>query len=83
MPEGPVQYSLPEERLTVEQAVQAYTRNSAYARFSEDRLGTLEPGKEADLVVLSQDIFTVAHESIGRTKPVMTMVGGKIVYEAK
>jgi predicted amidohydrolase YtcJ len=54
---GTPEYNLPEERITVEQAVRAYTRASAYARFSEDRLGSLEPGKEADLVVLSQDIF--------------------------
>jgi predicted amidohydrolase YtcJ len=82
-PEGPPSYSLPEERLTVEQAVQAYTKNSAYARFSEKLIGTLELGKEADLAVLSQDIFTVAHDKIGHTKAMMTMVGGKVVYEMK
>jgi predicted amidohydrolase YtcJ len=69
-----------DERITVEQAVNAYTRGSAYARFSEDRLGTLEPGKEADLAVLSQDIFAVAHDEIGKTRVIMTMVGGKIVF---
>jgi predicted amidohydrolase YtcJ len=72
---------MPEEAVTVEQAVNAYTRAAAYARFSEDKLGTLEPGKEADLVVLSQDIFTVAHEDIGKTKAMMTMAGGKVVFE--
>jgi hypothetical protein len=70
----------PEERLTVEQAVKAYTQGSAYARFSEDRLGTLEAGKEADLVVLSQDIFSVKPEEIGKTKAVTTMVAGKVVF---
>jgi len=75
---------VPDERITVEQAVNAYTRGSAYARFSEDRLGTLEPRKEADLAVLSQDIFSVAHDEIGKTKVLMTMVGGKVVFaEAK
>ncbi|MGD1097260.1 MAG: amidohydrolase family protein, partial [Bryobacteraceae bacterium] len=75
------EYFMPEEAVTVEQAVNAYTRAAAYARFSEDKLGTLEPGKEADLVVLSQDIFTVAHEDIGKTKAMMTMAGGKVVFE--
>jgi predicted amidohydrolase YtcJ len=75
------EYFMPEEAVTVEQAVNAYTRAAAYARFSEDKLGTLEPGKEADLAVLSQDIFTVAHEDIGKTKAMLTMAGGKVVFE--
>ena len=72
----------PEERITVEQAVNAYTQGSAYARFSEDKLGTLEAGKEADLAVLSQDIFSVNPEEISKTKVVTTMVAGKVVYSA-
>ncbi len=71
----------PEERLTVEQAVNAYTQGSAYARFSDDRLGTLEPGKEADLAVLSQDIFSVKPDEIGKTEVLTTMVAGKVVFE--
>jgi predicted amidohydrolase YtcJ len=71
----------PEERLTVEQAVDAYTQGSAYARFSEDKLGTLEAGKEADLAVLSQDVFSVNPEEIGKTKVLTTMIAGKVVYE--
>jgi len=78
-----LQAYVPEEQITVEQAVNAYTKSSAFARFSEDRLGTLEPGKEADLAVLSQDIFSVAHEEIGKTKIWMTMVGGKMVFQDK
>ena len=70
----------PEERITVQQAVDAYTQGSAYARFSDDRLGTLEAGKEADLVVLSQDIFSMKPEEIGKTTVLKTMVGGKIVF---
>jgi len=70
----------PEERITVEQAVNAYTQGSVYARFSEDKLGTLEVGKEADLAVLSQDIFSVKPEEISKTKVVTTMVAGKVVY---
>jgi hypothetical protein len=72
----------PEERITVKQAVNAYTQGSAYARFSEDRLGTLEVGKEADLAVLSQDIFSVKPEEIGKTAVLSTMVAGKVVFTA-
>jgi predicted amidohydrolase YtcJ len=71
---------VPDERITVEQAVTAYTRGSAYARFSDDRLGALEPGKEADLAVLSQDIFAVPHDEIGKTTVLTTMVAGKVVF---
>jgi hypothetical protein len=71
---------VPEERLTVEQAVNAYTQGSAYARFSDDRIGTLEAGKEADLAVLSQDIFSIKPEEIGKTKVEMTLAGGKVVF---
>jgi predicted amidohydrolase YtcJ len=77
---GTPEYSLPDERITVEQAVTAYTKTGAYANFSEKRTGTLEVGKFADLAVLSQDIFTAPHETIGATHVVMTMVGGKVVF---
>jgi predicted amidohydrolase YtcJ len=70
-----------DQRLTVEQAVDAYTRGSAFARFSDQVLGTLEVGKEADLAVLTQDIFSVRHEEIGNTQVILTMVGGKIVFD--
>ena len=70
----------PEERITVEQAIRAYTMGSAYARFSEDSLGSLETGKFADLAVLSQDVFRVSPDKISDTHVVMTMVGGKIVF---
>ncbi len=71
----------PEERISVEQAVRAYTLGSAYARFSEDKLGSLETGKEADLAVLSQDIFSVPAETISKTKVKLTMVAGKVVFQ--
>jgi predicted amidohydrolase YtcJ len=72
---------VPEERISVEQALKGYTLGSAYARFSDDQLGSLEAGKEADLAILSQDIFSAAADRIGKTKVVMTMVGGKMVFE--
>lgn len=71
----------PEERISVEQAVRAYTLGSAYARFSEDKLGSLEIGKEADLAVLSQDIFSVPTETISKTKVELTMVAGRVVFQ--
>jgi predicted amidohydrolase YtcJ len=74
-------YVREEERLTVRQAVDAYTRGGAYARFSDTQTGTLEPGKEADLAVLSQDIFSVKSSEIGKTQVLMTVVGGKTVFE--
>jgi predicted amidohydrolase YtcJ len=57
----------PEQRVTVMQAVDAYTRGSAYAEFADDQVGTLEVGKFADLAVLSQDIFSVPPKAIGKT----------------
>lgn len=72
----------PEERITVQQAVDAYTKGAAYAAFMDDHVGTLEIGKEADLVVLSQDVFTVAAGDIGKTRALMTLIGGKTVYDS-
>ncbi|MEA3108713.1 MAG: hypothetical protein QOI88_3318 [Gammaproteobacteria bacterium] len=74
---------VPDERITVEDAVGAFTRGSAYAAFSDDRVGTLEIGKLADLAVLSQDIFSADPLSIGKTRVTLTMVGGKIVFRAQ
>ena len=71
----------PEERISVTQAIDAYTRNAAYAAFRDHDVGTLEKGKLADLAVLSQDIFTVAPGEIAKTRVLQTWVGGKLVYE--
>ncbi|MBF9143477.1 amidohydrolase [Hymenobacter properus] len=73
----------PKEALTREQAVRAYTAGAAYAEFQEQQKGTLAPGKLADLAVLSQDIFTVPPPALPGTVSELTMVGGKVVYEAK
>jgi hypothetical protein len=73
---------VPDERITVDDAVRAFTLGSAYAAFSDDRVGTLEVGKLADLAVLSQDIFSADPLSIGNTRVTLTMVGGKIVFRA-
>jgi predicted amidohydrolase YtcJ len=72
----------PSEAITREQAVTAYTLTSAYAEFQEKEKGTLEPGKLADIAVLSQDIFTVPARELPKTVSVLTLVGGKVVYKA-
>lgn len=74
----------PELKITVEEAVEAYTLGSAYASFDEDRLGSIAAGKLADLVVLSDDILDPKNrDTIGEATVVMTIVGGKIVYAAR
>ena len=71
---------IPEQKITVEQALKAYTSGGAYAAFEEKIKGTLEPGKLADFVILDQDLFKVAPEKIGDVKVVATYVGGKKVF---
>jgi predicted amidohydrolase YtcJ len=73
----------PEERLSVREAVDGYTRGGAHASFLDQWVGTLTKGRYADLVVLSQDIFTVPASGIGKTRALLTMVGGKIVFDAE
>ncbi len=72
----------PSEAISREQAVIAYTRTAAYAEFAEQDKGTLTVGKVADLAVLSQNIFTVPIAKMLQTESVLTMVDGKVVYEA-
>jgi predicted amidohydrolase YtcJ len=73
----------PREAISRGQAVTAYTLTAAYAEFAEKEKGSLEPGKLADLAVLSQDVFTVPPMEMPKTESVLTMVGGKIVYDSK
>ncbi len=73
----------PHQAITREQAVIAYTLTAAYAEFAEKDKGSLEPGKFADLAVLSQDIFSVPPPELPKTESVLTMVGGKIVFDVK
>jgi len=74
---------LPQERITLEQAIHGYTMGAAIAGRRDKTEGSLEPGKLADLIVLSQDLFTMDPHKIGQTKVMLTMVGGKVVYETK
>jgi hypothetical protein len=75
--------SNPKEAITREQAVRAYTYGSAFAEFAENDKGTIAGGKLADLVVLSQDIFAAPVPELPKTRSVLTIVGGKIIYDAK
>jgi len=70
----------PEQKISVEEAVRAYTSSCAYAEFGEKNKGTLETGKLADIVVLDQDIFRISSDQIQKTNVVYTIVGGRIVY---
>jgi len=72
----------PEQRLTVAEALHAYTVENAYAEFQEQTKGSLAPGKLADLVVLSDDILNLPPERIRDAFVTMTIVGGRIVYRA-
>ncbi len=70
-----------EQAMTRGQALRSYTLDAAYAAFEEDQKGSLEPGKLADLVVLSRDILQVPAEEIVRTEVDLTILGGRIVFE--
>lgn len=70
----------PKEKITVAQAVNAYTKGAAYASYEENLKGSLEIGKLADMVVLSKDIFKIAPEELLKTEILTTIWDGKIVY---
>lgn len=72
---------LPEEKLSVMEAVRLFTSDAAYASFDEARLGTLEVGKLADLVILDGNIFELRGKELLEAKVAMTLVGGRVVYE--
>jgi predicted amidohydrolase YtcJ len=71
------------QTITREEALIAHTRHNAYVVFQESNIGSLAPGKYADLLILDRDYLTVPADQIIDLRPVLTMVGGKTVYEAK
>lgn len=71
------------ETISREDALIAHTRRNAYFVFQENNLGSIQPGKLADLVVLDRDYLTIPEDQIAAVKPVMTIVGGRIVYSSK
>lgn len=78
-PEGWV----PEQKITLEEAIHAYTMGSAYAEFQEHLKGSLTPGKLADVVVLDRDLFAINAADLDKVKVTLTVVDGRVVYEGK
>jgi len=73
---------VPAQKITVEEAVRAYTAGSAFAEFTEADKGTLAPGALADIVILSEDVFTIVPARIRDVKVRTTIVGGRVVFDA-
>jgi predicted amidohydrolase YtcJ len=71
---------IPEQRITLAEAIEAYTLGSAYAEFADAQKGSVAPGKLADVLILDADLFAIAPEKIKDAKVVTTVVGGKVVY---
>jgi predicted amidohydrolase YtcJ len=72
---------VPEQKITVEQALRAYTTGSAYAGFQEKEVGVLKPGMLADVVMIDRDLTRIPPEAIRDAHVVLTMVGGRIVFD--
>jgi predicted amidohydrolase YtcJ len=71
----------PDQRMSRVEALKSYTVNNAYAAFEEKVKGSLEPGKLADITVLSKDIMTIPEDEILATDVVYTIVGGKVAFD--
>ena len=78
-----IEVGIPEERISVEQALRAYTRDAAFASFRESDTGSIERGKLADFVILDRDLTRIAPETIADARVVTTVVGGRVVYQAR
>jgi predicted amidohydrolase YtcJ len=74
---------IPEQKITVEDALRAYTTGAAYASFEESDKGSLAPGKLADVVIIDRDLTKIAPESIREAKIQYTIVGGRVMYDRK
>jgi len=73
----------PDQKLTMEEAIRLYTLDSAYAEYMEGRKGMIKTGYLADVVIVNQDLMTIPHEQIMKTKVDVTIVGGKVVFDRK
>ncbi len=82
-PGGPAGAWVPEEAISLDECISSYTLGSAYAEFAEKDKGQIQPGKLADIVVLSNDVTQVTPERILKTEVLMTFVGGRLVYKKK
>jgi hypothetical protein len=74
---------VPEQKISVAEAIEAYTMGAAYAEFAEKEKGSITPGKLADLVMLGEDVLRIDPAAIKHVKVEMTVVGGRIVYRAE
>ena len=74
---------VPEQKISLEEAIRAYTIGSAYAEFSEHRKGTISPAKLADLVVLERDLYNTDPSNLDRNRVLVTIVGGQVVFNAE
>ena len=74
---------VPEQKISVEEALRAYTSGSAYAVVAEGRRGQLKPGYLADLVLLDRDLTRIPPEEIAQVKVVTTVMGGRVVFSAR
>jgi predicted amidohydrolase YtcJ len=74
---------IPEQKITVDEALRGFTYGSAYAEFQDKVKGTLETGKLADMIIVSDDIFTIDPVKIKDAKVLTTIMDGRVVYEAK
>jgi len=74
---------VPEQKITLGEALRAYTEGNAYATFNEGKWGTLAPGYYADLVVVEPNLFTVPPDSLDRARVSYTVVGGKVIYRRR
>lgn len=73
----------PDQKITLDEAIRAYTVGSAYAEFAEHAKGTLSPGKLADLVMLDRDLYRINPADIDQARVLLTVVDGRVVWEAK
>jgi hypothetical protein len=80
MPPSTAGLWFPEQRVTVVEALRAYTADAAWAVFEEKEKGTLSPGKLADFVILSEDPFSISADELSEVKVVVTVVGGRVFY---
>lgn len=73
---------VPKERISLEDTIRGYTLGAAFAAHREKTEGSLEPGKLADLIILGHDLFRIEPTLIEKTEVLLTMVGGRVVYQS-